>query len=206
VNILLLFGGLLTALMIAAFSCARSYFDQGRLHGMEEALRELSEGIKSHFEEGGHPPKRVVEAFEDVRAIVYRDWKRGKGSVERYHAQLWILGDAIGESCWLKGHRAGISRKAPAEGKIRVDMTVNDLLQLSWLAHLGFQRMMPNFRDFDQHRFSGEGDANEGALAVSVIETAIPLKDRPFDLRAQLQHRQSLIGDWWRVALDRHIA
>src|SRR5476651_2453232 len=47
------------------------------------------------------------------------------------HAQLWIVGDAIGDACWRKGHAAGLTRKAPTEGKIRVDFSLNELLQLS---------------------------------------------------------------------------
>jgi hypothetical protein len=43
-----------------------------------------------------------------------------------------------------------------------VDLSVNELLQLSWLAHLGFQHMMPNYRGFEVYRFSGEEDAAEG--------------------------------------------
>jgi hypothetical protein len=108
------------------------------------------------------------------------------------------LGDLIGEACWLKGHEAGMRRRAPAEGRIRVDLSLNELLQLSWLAQLGFQRMMPNYRDFEIHRFSGEEDALEGAKAVSKIECAIPAKERPFaDLSVQLKRRQELIADWW---------
>jgi hypothetical protein len=41
------------------------------------------------------------------------------------------VGDAIGDACWRKGHAAGIRRKAPAEGKIRADFSLNELLQLS---------------------------------------------------------------------------
>ena len=60
----------------------------------------------------------------------------------------------------VQGHRAGVKRKAPAEGYIRVDFSVTELLQLSWLAHLGFQNMMPNYRGFEIHRFSGAEDAH----------------------------------------------
>ena len=123
--------------------------------------------------------------------------KKGKLSSDAYSAQLCILGYAVGEACWLKGHRAGVKRKAPAEGNIRVDFSLTELLQLSWLAHLGFQNMMPNYRGFEIHRFSGAEDAHQGAKAVSKIECAIPEKDRPFgDLTAQLKQRQKLICDW----------
>ena len=128
-------------------------------------------------------------------------------AIQRLQAELWCLGDAIGEACWTKGHAAGVRRKAPAEGKIRVDLSLNELLQLSWLAHLGFQHMMPNYRGFEIHRFSGEEDANEGAMAVSRIEAVIPSKDRPFaDLSVQVQRRQALISEWWREVPSRLLA
>jgi hypothetical protein len=60
--------------------------------------------------------------------------------------------------------------------------------------------MMPNYRGFQIHRFSGEEDAQEGAKAVSKIEGAIPAKDRPFaDLVVQFKSRQKLITDWWQA-------
>jgi hypothetical protein len=109
-----------------------------------------------------------------VKAVSQRRRRTGTKTTDPYHAQLWILGDAIGEACWLKGHASGIRRKAPAEGKIRVDLPINELLQLSWLAHLGFQHMMPNYRGFEICRFSSEADAQEGAPAVGKIEGVIP--------------------------------
>lgn len=207
VDILVLLSSLLGLFAFAGFSCARSYFEKGRLRGLEEAVRELARGIKIHFEDNGQPPAQVSAAFEKVKAVADCGWKPGKRLTQRYHAQLWILGDAIGEACWLKGHQAGMRRKAPAEGKIRVDLSLNELLQLSWLAQLGFQRMMPNYRDFEIHRFSGEEDAKEAALAVSKIEAAIPVKERPFaDISGQIGCRQALISSWWQVTPSQLIA
>src|ERR1700730_4127373 len=205
VDILFILGGLHVALIVAGWSCARSYFEKGRLHGMEEATREISRGISSHYElEGGVVPERVAKAVKAVKAVSGKRRKKAKGSTDPYHAQLWIVGDEIGEACWQKGHAAGIRRKAPAEGKIRVDFSLTELLQLSWLAHLGFQHMMPNFRGFEIHRFSGEEDACEGAKAVAKIESVIPAKARPFaDLSVQFKGRQKLICDWWKPMPDR---
>ena len=205
VDILLLLGGLNLALIVAGWSCAKSYFDRGRLQGMEEATREITRGINSHYElEGQGVPERVAKAVKGIRAAAGKRWKKGKGSTDPYHAQLWVVGDAIGEACWLKGHAAGIRRKMPAEGKIRVDLSLSELLQLGWLAHLGCQHMMPNYRGFEVHRFSGEADAREGAAAVGKIEGVIPAKDRPFgDLSVQFKSRQKLIGDWWQAAPGR---
>ena len=205
VDILVILGGLLLALVVAGFSSARSYFEKGRLQGMEEATRELSRGISSHCElEGQAVPESVAKALKGFNAVAAKRWKKRKGSTDPYHAQLWTVGDAIGEACWMKGHSAGIRRKAPAEGKIRVDFSLTELLQLSWLAHLGFQHMMPNYRGFEIHRFNGEEDALEGAKAVGKIESVIPAKERPFaDLAAQLKNRQKLIFDWWKPIPDR---
>jgi hypothetical protein len=205
VDFLFMFGGLQVALIIAGWSCARSYFDKGRRRGMEEAMREISRGINSHCElEAQVVPEHVVKAVEAFKAVSGNHRKRGNGSTDPCYASLWIVGDAIGEACWLKGHAAGIRRKAPAEGKIRVDLSMTELLQLSWLANLGFQHMMPNYRGFEIHRFSGEEDAQEGAKAVGKVESVIPAKDRPFaDLSVQFKTRQKLICDWWQVAPDR---
>jgi hypothetical protein len=205
VDILLLLFGLNLALIVAGWSCAKSYFAKGRLQGMEEATREISRGISSHYElEGQAVPERVAKAVKGIRAASEKRWKNRKGSTDPFHAQLWVVGDAIGEACWLKGHAAGIRRKMPAVGKIRVDLSLTELLHLSWLAHLGFQHMMPNYRGFEVHRFNGEADALEGATAVGKIESGIPAKERPFgDLAAQFKSRQKLISDWWQATPNR---
>lgn len=200
VDILLVLGCLVATLMWVSWSCARSYFETGRLRGMEEATREIGRGVASHCErEGGIVPAAVEKAMAAVKAVAQkRRHLTSTKTTDPYHAQLWILGDAIGEACWLKGHASGIRRKAPAEGKIRIDLSINELLQLSWLAHLGFQHMMPNYRGFEIYRFNSEEDAREGALAVGKIEGVIPAKDRPVaDLTVQFKNRQKLISDWW---------
>lgn len=200
-DILLILGGLLAAFIVASWSCANSYFEKGRLQGMEEATREIVRGLGSHYELAGQTmPERVAKAAEGIKAVSKKRWKKSKGSTDPYHAQLWIFGDAVGEACWLKGHAAGIRRKTPAEGKLRVDLSLNELLQLGRLAHLGFQHMMPNYCSFEIHRFSGEEDAQEAAMAVGRIEVAVPAKARPFaDLSVQLTARQKLIRDWWQA-------
>ncbi len=207
VEILFVLVGLVTALTVAAMSSARSYFEKGRRKGMEEAISELARGISSHCQlESGELPASVEKAITGLNAIPFSTAKRpsaGARPTDPYHAQLWVLGDAIGEACWMKGHASGVRRKAPAEGKIRIDLSVNELLQLGWLSHLGFQHMMPNYRGFEIYRFSGETDAQEGARAVGKIEAAIPAKARIADLSVQYKARQKLILDWWQAKPDR---
>jgi hypothetical protein len=114
------------------------------------------------------------------------------------HAQLWVLGAAFGEASWLKGHSAGMRRKAPAEGKLRLDLSLMELLQLGGLANLGFQHMMPNARLTELRRFSDEADAVDATRVISKIECAIPKKHRP-DLLAQAESRERLIREWWNI-------
>jgi hypothetical protein len=200
-EILLLLCALQALFIVLVFSSARSYFEKGRVRGLEEATRELFRGFGSHYQVAGqNEPERVALALNAIKSTTPKAERRGGGITDPYHAQLWVLGDAIGEACWLKGHSAGIRRKAPAEGKIRLDLSLTELLQLSWLAHLGFQHMMPNYRGFEIHRFSGEADARDAALSVSKIENAIPAKERPFaDITVQLQNRQTMISEWWQT-------
>lgn len=200
VDILLVPCGLLVALVVAGWSCGRSYFEKGRLRGGEEATREILWGMSLHYElEGRMVPENVVKALKAVNAASRKRRKRRSSSPDPYYVHLSNLGYAVGEACWLKGHGTGVRRKSPAEGKICLDLSLNELLQLSWLAHHGFQHMMPNYRSFEIFRFSGEEEAEEGAKAVSKIECAIPAKDRPFaDLTVQFKKRQKLIRDWWQ--------
>jgi len=118
---------------------------------------------------------------------------------------VWVLGAALGDACWVKGHAAGVRRKAPAEGKIRIDLPLLDLLQLGGLANLGFQHMMPNAKLLQIRRFVGEDDALEATRAITKIEGAIPREHRP-DLLRQAASREQLIADWWRPVSGKSVA
>jgi hypothetical protein len=172
---------------------------------MEEAVREIIRGIGSHCAlEGDAMPASVEKALSAYKALVDQPISADGNKANPFHAQLWRLGDAIGEACWVKGHGAGVRRKTPSAGKIRVDLSVSELLQLSWLAHLGFQHMMPNYRGFEVYRFKSAEDAQEGARAVGRIEGALPAKDRPIaDLTVPYKSRQKLISDWWDTSPGR---
>jgi hypothetical protein len=114
-------------------------FHKGRLRGREETIREILKGVSVHYEVGGqNAPESITKAIKAVSSVAARR-KKGKLSSDAYSAQLCILGYAVGEACWLKGHRAGVKRKAPAEGNIRVDFSLTELLQLSWWHILAFK-------------------------------------------------------------------
>jgi hypothetical protein len=184
---------LLVLLLASTWSSARSYFAKGRLAGMEEATLEIIRGINSHYEDAGQaPPDHVTKALDAVRSFA-----RGAScekSIQRYQARLWIFGDAVGAACWRKGYDTCKLQMTPSDDKIRVALSVGELLQLTSLAHLGFKKMMPNDRGIEMRRFSGEEHAREGAYAVERVEQAIPEQHRPFEHCA---NRQALIRNWW---------
>ncbi len=184
---------LLILLLASTWSSARSYFAKGRLAGMEEATLEIIRGIRSHYESAGQaPPEYVTKALEAVKSFA-----RGAScekSIYGYQARLWIFGDAVGAACWRRGYDACKLLMTPREDKIRVELSMSELLHLTSLAHLGFKKMMPNDRGIEMHRFDGEERALEGTRAVERLERAIPEKHRPSGHSA---NRQALIRHWW---------
>ena len=184
---------LLMLLLASAWSSARSYFAKGRLAGMEEATLEIIRGINSHYEEAGQaPPDHVTKAVDAVRSFA-----RGAScekSIQRYQARLWVFGDAVGAACWRRGYDACRLLMTPSDDKIRIALSLGELMHLASLAHLGFKKMMPNDRGIEMHRFGGEAQSFEGAYALERLEQAIPEQQRPFE---HADNRQALIRNWW---------
>jgi hypothetical protein len=194
---------LLALLFVPAWSSARSYFAKGRVAGMEEATREIIRGINSHYQDAGQaPPDHVIKAVEAVKT--FASGASFEKSILRYHARLWIFGDAVGAACWRRGHDACGLQMTPRVDKIRVELSMRELLHLTSLAHLGFKKMMPNDRGIEMHRFGDEDDAREGTRAIDRLEQAIPARQSPFDdPLAQSASRQELIENWWSTERKR---
>lgn len=77
--ILRIVAGLLVALVAASWSCAKSYFEMGRLQGMEEATREIVRGLSSHYElEGRTIPERVTKAVEGIKPSLKNAGRRAR--------------------------------------------------------------------------------------------------------------------------------
>jgi hypothetical protein len=90
----------------------------------------------------------------------------------------------------------------PKQDIILVELSLKELLHLTWLAHLGFNHMMPNYRGFEAYRFTGDEDARGGTRAIERLEAAIPAEHRPFDdPAAQAGSRRKLITEWWSPKL-----
>ncbi|WP_156180540.1 hypothetical protein [Bradyrhizobium sp. LTSPM299] len=202
---IVLFGmlGLLAAFAFSAWSCGRSYFLKGRIRGLEEAVRELQVGMASHL--GTPLAPDAQKALTDYRICLDRYSGRRVHGTDPIHAHLWALGASLGEECWLKGHGAGVRRKAPTEGNVRIDLSATELLQLGGLANLGFQYMMPNMRIIDARRFTGRDDALDASRSITKVEASIPKKYRP-DLLLQVESRERLIENWWQPIVHKATA
>jgi hypothetical protein len=184
---------LLVLLLASTWSSAKSYFAKGRLSGMEEATLEIIRGVCSHSEQAGQAtPDYVTKAVDAVRTFARR--ATYEKSIYRYQARLWIFGDAIGAACWRKGYDTCKARMTPRDDKIHVALSMNELLHLTAMAHLGFKKMMPNDRGIEMHRFGDEQQALEVTFAVERLERAIP---EPHRSSGHAANRQALIRHWW---------
>jgi hypothetical protein len=197
VLILALLIGLTAALIYLCGSSARSYFDKGRLRGNEEAAREIIRGLELHYTQQNSKaiPKDVLEAIDALQNIGRKSNRRAPPQ----QAPLWLFGDAAGRACWHKGYVAGLQELAPDDDKIRLDFSAAELMQLGSLAHLGFQHTMPNYRDLEVHRFTGEENAIEGNRIIERLEKAVLARQQvSAAILARSPGRQHLIRDWWR--------
>jgi hypothetical protein len=201
VDILIVLTLLQLFFVAAIWSSVRTFFARGRLRGMQEATQEIVRGVQSHYEIAGEAiPAGVAKAIDAVTAVTSGASYNRK--IYRYHAHLWVFGDAVGEACWRRGYEVCKRAMTPRQDIILVELSLKELLHLTWLAHLGFNHMMPNYRGFESYRFTGDEDARGGARAVERLEAAVPAEHRPFeDSAAQADGRRKLITEWWSPRL-----
>ena len=191
-EILLVLGVLHTLFILTAISCGRSYFNKGRIAGIEEATREIVRGIRPHCEMADKVvPEQVAEAMEAVQILAGPSSAK---SIQRHHSKIWNFGDAIGSACWRRGFIACREQMLPRQDKIRIDLSLDELTELASLAHLGFKKMMPNDRAIEMIRFNGEQHAMRVSRAIDRFESAIPEPNRPSD---HCTVRQTMIRHWW---------
>lgn len=173
-------------------SVVNFYAKKAATRRIGEIVDQLVRGAHPNFSNSRAP---LPPAIADAVKKLHKALRQSQALPDK---ALWELGHAIGEACRVDGYRDGMQVGAIPADTIRIEMSLNELLQMSWLAHLGFQHMMPNYRGTEIHRFSGPDDAREGARSVGVLECAIPRPERPFaDLRTQLMAREAMICDWW---------
>src|ERR1700733_745943 len=117
------FVGLFLSLAWSTLSMSRSFYQKGRIQGIRECVREVRKGTVAQLDcDDQKLPDDLRKAITALEALLDRAPFRTKSSTDPIHAQLWTVGRTLAEACWLTGHAAGLRRKAPVEGKIRVDL------------------------------------------------------------------------------------
>jgi hypothetical protein len=176
----------------------RGRHQKGRVAGIQETMREITRGISQHYEHQGQDlPERVTKAVDEMKERVAKA-ATVKEKCNAYEIHLWSLGNLMGEACWHSGFEEGQRFSDPRKGEIRIDLTEQELLNIHWLAHYGFENMMPNYAPLRQHHFSSEEDAERATHAVETLERAVPKKHRdPSDPYALAFNRQTMIWDQW---------
>jgi hypothetical protein len=71
---------------------------------------------------------------------------------------------------WRRGYDAYRQQMTVRDVRIRIDLSVGELMHLGALTHLGFKKVMPSDRGIEMHRFDGEDHALEDAHAVERLE------------------------------------
>ena len=180
---------------VAVIGIARWMYYKGRFYGMQEGAQEMSIGMSGHYErEGEEFPELVTEAIDRLKERV-STVRSEKGKGDAYRLGLSDLARAIGNAVYGKGFDDGCIAR---EGEVRIDFTTKELADLSWMAHYGFENMMPNYMSIPKHRFENEENALAAARAIDKLEGYLPKEFRdPGEPYAIAGNRQQLIWEQW---------
>ena len=193
-----------------AFVADRAVFTRGRLSGIREAVDEVMRGAADHYQNANETSEPILNALNDIKARLSK--KRATGITgDTVSAGLSELGRAMGEVVFGKGFEAGRDAQArleaPINGRVRVDLSINELMQIRWLAHFGFEHTMWNTWDPDGAKprphvdvvFKNRTDAQRATEAIDLLEHRIPKERRdsgePYALAL---NRQQMIRERWR--------
>ena len=192
-----------------AFVADRAVFTRGRLSGIKEAVDEIMRGAAYHYQNNNQTSEPILNALNDTKARISKKPSvriRGDG----VSAGLSELGRAMGDVVFGKGFEAGRNAQArleaPISGKVRVDLSISELMQIRWLAHFGFEHTMWNTWDPEGAKprphadisFKNKTDAQQAAEAIDLLEQRIPKQRRDSDAPYALAlNRQQMIRERW---------
>jgi hypothetical protein len=193
-----------------AFVADRAVFTRGRLSGIREAVDELMRGAADHYQNDNQTSEPIRNALNDIKARLSKK-RTTPITGDTVGAGLSELGRAMGEVVFGKGFEAGRDAQArleaPINGKVRVDLSVSELMQIRWLAHFGFEHTMWNTWDPEGAKprphadvvFKNRTDAQRATEAIDLLEHRIPKERRdsgePYALAL---NRQQMIRERWR--------
>jgi hypothetical protein len=201
---------IVVAAAAVAFVADRTVFARGRLSGFKEASDESIRGLVYHYQHDKKASELVLKALNEIKARLAKK-QPARMTCNAVGAVLCELGRAIGDVAFRKGFEAGREaqeRFEPATiGKIRVDLSISELMQIRWLAHFGFEHTMWNTGDPEGAKprshthtvFKDRLDAQRATEAIDMLESRIPKgrgdSDEPYALSL---NRQQMIRERWR--------
>jgi hypothetical protein len=187
----------------------RAVFTRGRFSGIKEAVDEIMRGAAYHYQSDNPTSEPILRALNDMKArLSKKRFARIRG--DAVSAGLSEIGRAMGDVVFGKGFEAGRDAQArleaPIKGKVRVDLSISELMQIRWLAHFGFEHTMWNtwdpegtkLRPHTEIVFKSRTDAQRATEAIDLLEQRIPKESR--DSRAPYAlalNRQQMIRERW---------
>ncbi|QOZ66406.1 hypothetical protein [Bradyrhizobium arachidis] len=179
-------------MVFATVSLVRGWRASARLAGMREAVTDLSRTCSHHYEEKGEDlPQKVIEALDYMkRALAQKDVHT---RCRLYLTGAAMLGDAMGLAAWHKGFEAGQELMDARDGETRIDLKRQEILDIAYMAHLGFEQMIS-----DPEGFKDEDDAERASSAIRKIERHKPADTvDESDPYAMAFNRSTMIWQRW---------
>jgi hypothetical protein len=192
-----------------AFVADRAVFTRGRLSGIREAVDEMMRGAAYHYQDDNQTSEPILNALKDIKARLSKK-RPTRITGEAVSTALGELGRALGDVVFGKGFEAGRDAQArleaPINGKVRIDLSISELMQIRWLAHFGFEHTMWNTWDPEGTKprphadvvFKNRTDAQRATEAIDLLEHRIPKERRdsggPYALAL---NRQQMIRERW---------
>ena len=93
---------------------SRSFYEKRKILVIRDCVREIRRGTVVQLNcDGQKFPDDLQQAIATLEALLDRAPFKTKSATDPIHAQLWTFGRTLAEACWIKGHAAGVRRKAP---------------------------------------------------------------------------------------------
>mgnify|MGYP001235214254 CR=1 FL=1 len=174
--------------LIGLIWATRVIYKHGQMSGAHKAYAQITNGIGSYCDSSdGQVPAKLGEAIDDT--------KKAK-SVDDLISRLWNVGYEMGQVCWDNGRESEANMSKSNQGCVQIELTEKQLLDLRWLAHIGFQYgIAADTREPYLIQTSDEAEAAQ--YAIEVLERSIPKDPMENDPYAMSFNRQTLIWNRW---------
>ena len=201
-DFVLVFVGVATT-VAAIILLAKISYDAGRFNGIRQTTMRLTDGISFHYEyKDRKPPEGVAKTINEINARV-RKARTIAEKCDLYYTSLSDL-SAMGEAAYDKGFDAAHGLFEPRSEQIHIVLPTKELLNLTWLAHFGFENMIPKYSPFSAHHFLKEEEAQAATGAIERLERAVPKQYRdPEEPYALAESRHQLIWQQWPAKKER---